>query len=287
MEEITQYQDDILRLFSRYGLQMIQGIAFFWIGTKITKRITLIVNKQIKKKSTNHALIDFFTQLTSVSLTVIIFIGSIDMAGVETTSFIAMLGSAGLAVGLALQGSLANIAGGALLLTLRPFRKGEFIEVNGHLGTVIDVGLFATTIQTPKMRQVFLPNGSLAGGVIKNYSREGITRVDVPIGISYGADIKEARNVLLNVIMNDKRVLKDPEAPVVFVTNLGDSSVDLQLRAFVKIEDYWGFLFETLEECKIALDNNKIEIPFPQRVLHIEKGETETSDIGDLMADIA
>lgn len=273
MEELAQYQDDLVRLFSRYGLNLIQGAAFFLIGNNIANRVVKLVTKQIKKKSQNHALIDFVTSLTAICMKVIIFIGAIDMAGVETTSFIAMLGSAGLAVGLALQGSLANVAGGALLLTLRPFKKGDFIEANGHVGNVIDVGLFATTIQTPKMRQVFLPNGSLAGGVVKNYSREGVSRVDVPIGVSYSADIQKARKVLIDVVKNDKRLAKGQPVPHVVVTNLGDSSVDLQLRAFVKVEYYWDFLFEALENGKMALDKNNIEIPFPQRVLHIEKGE--------------
>ncbi|NLR93730.1 mechanosensitive ion channel family protein [Flammeovirga agarivorans] len=270
MEEITQYQDDLIRLFSRYGLQLGQGIMFLIIGNYIGNKLTKLIKVQIKKKSTNHSLIDFITSLTNIALKVIIFIGAIDMAGVETTSFVAMLGSAGLAIGLALQGSLANIAGGALLLTLRPFKKGDLIEANGHLGNVIEIGLFSTTIRTPRMRQVFLPNGGLAGGVIKNFSSEDLSRVDLPIGISYGANIKEARRVLMDVLNRDKRIIKQDGLPAVVVTNLGESSVDLEVRAFVSVNDYWDFRFETLEACKIALDQNDIEIPFPQRVLHLQ-----------------
>ncbi|NLR90673.1 MULTISPECIES: mechanosensitive ion channel family protein [Flammeovirga] len=274
MENTSQLQEYVINFLSTYGVKAGQGLLFLIIGFYIANKVAHLVNEQIKKTSRdNHALIDFVTALTKIGLKVIIIVGAIGMAGVETTSFIAMLGSAGLAIGLALQGSLANVAGGALLLTLRPIKNGEFIEAQGYIGTVDEIGLFATTIITPHRRHVFIPNGALAGGVIKNFTREGFVRCDVPIGISYDSDIKKAREVLLGTIKDDKRVLQNPEKPVVWVTNLGDSSVDLQLRVHLKVEDYWEFLFETLEACKIALDNNGIEIPFPQRVVHMKQDE--------------
>ncbi|OHX66028.1 mechanosensitive ion channel family protein [Flammeovirga pacifica] len=268
----SDFQDKLLSFITDFGLKAGMALLFLIIGFIIANKISYIVANQIKKKSSdNHALIDFVTSLIKIGLKVIILIVAIGIAGIETTSFIAMLGSAGLAIGLALQGSLANIAGGALLLTLKPIRKEELIEAQGHLGVVEDIGLFATSIVTPHRRHVFIPNGALAGGVIKNYTREGYARCDVPIGISYDSDIKKARQVLLDVIKDDKRVLSQPEAPVVWVTNLGDSSVDLQLRVHLQVDDYWAFLFETLEAGKIALDNNGIEIPFPQRVVHMKQ----------------
>ncbi|ANQ49077.2 mechanosensitive ion channel [Flammeovirga yaeyamensis] len=268
----SKLQDQLTFVLTEYGLKAGMAILFLIVGFMIANKVAHIVANQVKRKSSdNHALIDFITSLVKIGLKVIILIAAIGIAGVETTSFIAMLGSAGLAIGLALQGSLANIAGGALLLTLKPMKKGELIEAQGHLGVVEDIGLFATSIVTPHRRHVFIPNGGLAGGVIKNYTREGFVRCDVPIGISYDSDIKKARQVLLDVIKDDKRVLTQPEAPVVWVTNLGDSSVDLQLRVHLKVDDYWAFLFETLEAGKIALDNNGIEIPFPQRVVHMKQ----------------
>ncbi|MBB6461665.1 mechanosensitive ion channel family protein [Flammeovirga kamogawensis] len=272
LQDLSEFQTEAMHIVTVYGFKVVQALACLIIGFYIANKIGDVVASQVKKKSNNnHALIDFIVSLTKITLKVIIMVTAIGMAGVETTSFIAMLGSAGLAIGLALQGSLANVAGGALVLTLRPFKKGELIEAQGHLGTVEDIGLFATTIKTPHRRHIFIPNGALAGGVIKNYTREGFVRCDVPIGIAYDADIKKTRDVLLNIANNDKRVLRDPEEPVVWVVNLGDSSVDLQLRVHISVDDYWNFLFETTEAAKLALDDNGIEIPFPQRVVHMKQ----------------
>lgn len=278
MEEISQYQElftaSALKFINEYAFKILQALSILIIGFYFSNKVGEFVSGQIKKKShDNHALVDFVVSLTKISLKVIIVVAAIQQTGVQTTSFIAMLGSAGLAIGLALQGSLANVAGGALLLTLRPFKKGELIEAQGHLGTVHDIGLFATNIITPHRRHIFIPNGGLAGGVIKNYSREGFVRCDVPIGIAYDANIKKAREVLLNLVKDDKRVLQEPEKPVVWVTNLGDSSVDLQLRVHISADDYWVFLFETTEAAKLAFDEANIEIPFPQRVVHMKQDQ--------------
>ncbi|KXX72599.1 mechanosensitive ion channel family protein [Flammeovirga sp. SJP92] len=278
MEEISQYQEVItvstVNFVNQYAFKLLQALAILIIGFYIANKAGSFVSTQVKKKySDNKALVDFLVSITKIILKVIIVVAAIGQAGIETTSFIAMLGSAGLAIGLALQGSLANVAGGALILTLRPFKKGELIDAQGHLGVVSDIGLFATTIVTPHRRHVFIPNGALAGGVIKNFTREGFVRCDIPIGISYGANIQKAREILLDLANNDKRVLDNPEKPVVWVTNLGDSSVDLQLRVHVSVDDYWGVLFETTEAAKIAFDNADIEIPFPQRVVHMQKSE--------------
>lgn len=278
MEDFTQYQEaftvSALQFMNEYAFKAVQALAILIIGFYLANKTGELVSGQIKKKSSNnHALIDFVVSITKISLKVIILLTAIDQAGVKTTSFIAMLGSAGLAIGLALQGSLANVAGGALVLTLQPFKRGELIEAQGYLGVVHDIGLFATTVITPHRRHVFIPNGALAGGVIKNYTREGFVRCDVPIGISYNSNIKQAREVLLDLIKDDKRVMKEPEVPVVWVTNLGDSSVDLQLRVHISVDDYWNFLFETTEAAKIAFDEAGIEIPFPQRVVHMQKDE--------------
>ncbi|NME69286.1 mechanosensitive ion channel family protein [Flammeovirga aprica] len=278
MEEISQYQDVIvvstMDFVNQYAFKLLGALAILIIGFFVANKAGNFVSTQVKKRySDNQALVDFLVSITKIIIKVIIIVAAIGQAGVETTSFIAMLGSAGLAIGLALQGSLANVAGGALILTLRPFRKGELIDAQGHLGVVHDIGLFATTVITPHRRHVFIPNGALAGGVIKNYTREGFVRCDIPIGISYGADIKLAREVLLGLVKDDKRINQEPEKPVVWVTNLGDSSVDLQLRVHISVNDYWNVLFETTEAAKLAFDEAGIEIPFPQRVVHMQKSE--------------
>ncbi|MFP5341034.1 MAG: mechanosensitive ion channel family protein, partial [Gammaproteobacteria bacterium] len=200
-------------------------------------------------------------------LKLLLLVSVASMIGVETTSFIAVIGAAGLAIGLALQGSLANFAGGVLILLFRPIRVGEWIEAQGVAGTVDSIQIFHTVLKSADNKTIVVPNGALSNGHITNYSREPRRRADINVGIDYGADIKLARQILLE-IAQDERVLRDPE-PVVFVTGLGDSSVNLSLRVWVATGDFWPVTFGFTELVKERFDAAGIGIPFPQRVVHL------------------
>ena len=201
-------------------------------------------------------------------LKALLFVSVIQMLGVATTSFVAVLGAAGLAVGLALQGTLANFAGGVLILLFKPYKVGDLIEAQGEFGSVKEIQIFTTVLLTPENKTAIVPNGAMANGNIINYSREGRIRVDLTVGISYDSDIRKAREVLLKVMADQPNVMKDP-APLVAVSNLNDSSVDLAVRPHCAPEHYWDVYFTTLEEGKLALDAAAITIPFPQRDVHI------------------
>jgi small conductance mechanosensitive channel len=195
----------------------------------------------------------------------LIFITAISQVGVETTSFIAILGAAGLAVGLALQGSLANFAGGALIMIFKPFKVGDVIEAQGEVGTVKEIQIFVTKIITPGNKLAIIPNGTLSNGNIKNYTEEGKLRVDLTFGIGYGEDIKKAKEVFMNVLKSNPNVLQEP-APTVNVSALADSSVNFAVRPWSTPENYWNVYFAITEEVKLALDKEGIEIPYPHMV---------------------
>lgn len=199
-----------------------------------------------------------------------LIISVIQMIGVETTSFIAVLGAAGLAIGLAFQGTLANFAGGALLLVFKPYKVGDLIEAQGQLGVVKEIQIFTTILLSPQNKTIILPNGAVSNGDITNYTTEGKIRVDLTVGISYNSDIKKAKNILMDVMKSDENVLSDP-APFVGVSELADSSINLAVRPWSKPEHYWNVYFDTLENCKNALDKGGISIPFPQMDVHLSK----------------
>jgi small conductance mechanosensitive channel len=204
---------------------------------------------------------------------VLLLISVAGMVGIETTSFIAVLGAAGLAVGLALQGSLANFAGGVLILLFRPFKAGEFIEGGGVSGTVQEIQIFSTILKTGDNKVIIVPNGVLSNGTITNYSREARRRVDFVFGVSYDADLKRTREVLKGVLDADARIHADPE-PLIVVSALGDNAVDFTVRAWVDAGDYWGVFFDTNEKAKEALDAAGIGIPYPQRDVHLYQHDT-------------
>ena len=200
-----------------------------------------------------------------------VFVSVAQMIGIATTSFVAVMGAAGLAVGLALQGSLSNFAGAVLILFFKPFKSGDYIEAGGKEGTVKEIGIFTTKIATVDNKIVYIPNGQLANSNITNYSEEPTRRLDIVFGVGYGDDLKKAKDILNKVIANDSRFLKDPE-PVVAVLELGASSVDIAFRPWVKAEDYWAAKFDTLQLVKETFDAEGISIPFPQRDVHIVSG---------------
>lgn len=201
-------------------------------------------------------------------LKVMVYITALGMLGIQMTSFIAILGAAGLAVGLALQGSLSNFAGGVLILFFKPFKVGDFIERGSESGTVEAIDILHTLIKTPNNQLIIIPNGQLANSPVTNYSAKDTRRVVFSVGIGYASDIKKAREVILRILREDERTLKEPE-PIVVLTNLGDSSLDLSARAWTTNENYWNYLWENLEKMKEELDKEGIELPFPQRDVHL------------------
>lgn len=266
--QLEELSEAWLPLALQYGSQVLLAIVTLAIGWWIIGRVTSGVHLLLEKRHVDRTLHSFIGTLVGVGLKVLLFISVAGMIGVETTSFIALIGAAGLAVGLALQGSLANFAGGMLILILRPFRAGEYIEAQGIGGTVDSIQIFFTVLKTPDNKTIIVPNGSLSNGNIINYSRQPTRRVDINIGIDYGDDVRQARAILLGLAQADERVFKDP-APVVWLTGLGDSSVDLSLRMWTKTEDFWGVFWELQELAKEEFDKQGISIPFPQRTVHL------------------
>ncbi|AJE14476.1 mechanosensitive ion channel family protein [Stutzerimonas balearica] len=253
----------VLQYAGQLGLALITLALGWWLINVITSR----VGRLLQRRQVDPTLHGFIGSLASIVFKVLLLVSVASMVGIETTSFVAAIGAAGLAIGLALQGSLSNFAGGVLILLFRPFRVGEFIEAQGISGTVDSIQIFHTILRTLDNKTVIMPNGSLSNGNIINYSRQPQRRVETAVGIDYSADIKTARQVLLG-IAEDPRVLREP-APVVVVTGLGDNSVNLALRVWVATADWGAVNAEFLEQAKEKLEAVGIGIPFPQRVVHL------------------
>ncbi len=268
MDDLMQYKDQAVELVMGYAPKLLLAIITLIVGLWIIAGIRNLIAKALRRRKVDPTLSPFVSNVFGWILKAMLFISVASMIGVQTTSFVALLGAAGLAVGLALQGSLSNFAGGVLILIFRPYEVGHFIEAQGHLGTVKEIQIFTTVLLTPQGRRVIVPNGALSNGSIINYTVEGTARVDISIGIDYGADIPKAKEILLSLVKADPRVLKDPE-PVVVVTELGDNSVNLAVRPYANVGDYWGVFCDTLEKGKVALEAEGIGIPFPQRDVHL------------------
>lgn len=268
MVQLEELSAAWLPLALQYGSQVLLALVTLAIGWWVIGRITAGAHVLLEKRQVDRTLHGFIGTLVGVGLKILLVISVAGMIGVETTSFIALIGAAGLAVGLALQGSLANFAGGMLILILRPFKAGEYIEAQGVGGTVDSIQIFFTILKTPDNKTIVVPNGSLSNGNIINYSRQPTRRVDINIGIDYGDNVRKARSILLGLAEADERVFADPAA-VVWLTGLGESSVDLSLRMWTRTEDFWGVFWELQELAKEEFDKAGISIPFPQRTLHM------------------
>mgnify|MGYP001817553206 CR=1 FL=1 len=270
MEKIETY----LQLLKDFALasapKLFYALLVLVIGLWIIKQIVKLVKRALSHESVDDTLEVFLSSLVSWALKIILFVVVGSMLGIATTSFVALLGAGGLAIGLALQGSLANFAGGVLILFFKPYKVGDRIEVMGRTGQVKDIKIFHTTILTLDSRTIILPNGPIMNADIVNYMKQGVLRVDLVVGISYESDIQKARNLMLDVMHNHPKVLKDPE-PVVVVTELADSSVNMGVRPHCKPEDYNAVYVEVLESCKLALDQGGVTIPFPQMDVHLDK----------------
>lgn len=267
VDYLVDLSESWLPVVLQYGAQVTLAILTLLLGWWLINTLTGKVASLLQRRHVDPTLHGFIGSLASIVLKVLLLVSVASMIGVETTSFIAVIGAAGLAIGLALQGSLANFAGGVLILLFRPIRVGEWIEAQGVAGTVHSIQIFHTVLKSADNKTIVVPNGSLSNGHITNYSREPRRRADINVGIDYGADINLARQILLE-IAQDERVLRDPE-PVVFVTGLGDSSVNLSLRVWVATGDFWPVTFGFTELVKERFDEAGIGIPFPQRVVHL------------------
>ncbi len=253
-----------------YGMKIVIAIVVLIVGLWIIKRIVKTTDRVMVKRDVNVSLRGFLRSLVSILLKVLLVISIAEMVGLKTTSFIAVLGAAGLAVGLALQGTLANFAGGVMILLFKPFQVGDLIVSQGHLGVVKEIHIFVTVLLTPENKTVILPNAAVSSNDIVNYTTQGLIRVDLKFGISYSSNIKTAKDTLLQILENHPKVLKDP-APFVGVSELGASSVNLAVRPYAKPEDYWTVYFDVYEAGKRALDKAGVTIPFPQMDVHLNK----------------
>ena len=265
LKEVNLWIDRGIDFAIQYGPRVIGAILIYLAGTWMVKRIIKGLRKVMNRSKYDESLQRFLMNLISWTLRVVLILVVVSTLGVDVTMFAAIFAAAGLAVGLALQGSLSNFAGGVLVMIFKPYRIGDLVETQGVLGVVRDIDIFNTRFVTPQNKRAIIPNGAIANENIINYTAEGKMRVDIVIGVGYGEDIKKSKEVLLEVLTSQSKVLSDP-APSVNVLELADSSVNFAVRPFCKPEDYWDVYFATQEGCKLALDNAGIEIPYPHQV---------------------
>lgn len=266
----TINKDYLVDLVMTYGMKLILAIVVFLIGIKIIKYLVKGVEKALKKSKIDSSLESFILSLAKLTFKILLFITVVGMVGVQTTSFVAIIGSAGLAIGLALQGSLANFAGGVLILVLKPFKVGDYIEAAGHAGTVKEIQVFYTVLKTPDNRIIIIPNGSLSNSSAINYSVMDTRRVDLIFGVGYEEDINKVKEVLNGIVQEHKLVLKDPE-PFIRVGEHGESSVNFIVRVWCNSEDYWTVHFDLIEMVKIKFDEEDINIPYPHMDVILKK----------------
>ena len=268
--DISKYTDIVLTYISTYSLKIVAALAIFIIGKMVIKKITAFIKHLMIQAKVDKTIVEFAESLVYFILLLVVVLASLNTLGINTTSFIAIFGAAGLAIGLALQGSLANVGAAVLIIVFRPFKVGDFISAGGATGTVEDVNMFSTIIAPLDNRTVIVPNASIIAGNIVNFSMKENRRVDHVFGIGYGDDLKMAKETLLQIMRDDERVLADPE-PFVGVGELGDSSVNFTFRAWVKSDDYWAVHFDMLEKVKLTFDEKGISIPFPQLDVHTKQ----------------
>ncbi|KAA3636256.1 MAG: mechanosensitive ion channel family protein [Calditrichaeota bacterium] len=265
---MEQYVGILKEFAVQYGLKIVGAILILIIGRIIISLLIRFLKKLMKKTNVDPTVSSFLTTFTRIALLAFVILAALSTVGVETTSIIAVLGAAGLAVGFALQGSLSNFASGIMLVTFRPIKAGDLVEVSGFIGRVKEVLIFNTFITTLENKLVIIPNSKVTSDAIVNYSAEGHLRCDMEFGVSYGDDIDKAKKILVEIMASDSRVLKDP-AFTVAVKTLNNSSVDFVVRPYVTVDDYWPVYFDTTEKVKKAFDAQGVTIPFPQRDVHM------------------
>ncbi|KAA1213674.1 small-conductance mechanosensitive channel MscS [Vibrio cholerae] len=257
-------------LLIQYGVNVISAILILFIGNLVVKGVAGSVANVLKKKEMDKAVVDFIHGLVRYTLFIIVLIAALSRIGVQTASVVAVIGAAGLAVGLALQGSLSNFAAGVLIVAFRPFKSGDYVEIGGVAGSVDSIQIFQTVLKSPDNKMVVVPNSAVIGGAITNYSRHETRRVDMVIGVSYKSDLQKTKRVLRETLEKDPRILKDPDMTI-GVLALADSSINFVVRPWCKTADYWAVYFDSMQAIKEALDANGIEIPFPQMDVHLNK----------------
>jgi len=255
-----------------YGLKIVAAVLILIVGRFVALGIRKLMQKAMLKAKVDKTLVSFTTNVGYVALMAFVIIAAINKLGIQTTSFIAILGAAGLAIGLALQGSLANFAAGVLIIIFKPFKLGDFIEGGGVLGVVEEIGIFTTELKSPDNKKIIVPNAKMTGDNIVNSTAKDCRRVDIVAGVSYGDDLDKVRSVLEDILSGDDRILKNPASTIV-VLELADSSVNFAVRPWVKTADYWDVFFATQESIKKRFDAEGISIPFPQQDLHLYKCE--------------
>jgi len=255
-------------LATEFGIDIIAALAIFIIGRWVANLITKGVRRLLERADVDSTLVKFLSNIVRILLLIFVILAAIGQLGIQTTSLIAVLGAAGLAVGLALQGSLSNFAAGVLVIIFRPYKVGDYIEAAGVAGTVDEVQIFNTVMNTPDNKRIIVPNSQITGGIITNYSAHETRRVDFTFGIGYADDIDKAKKIIEEVLTADERVLEDP-APQIVVAELADSSVNIVARPWAKAADYWGLKFDVTETVKKRFDAEGISIPFPQRDVHV------------------
>lgn len=272
LSNAEQWLTDNSDLFIQYGVNIISALVILFIGNLIVKAVANSVAKVLQKKKMDRAVVEFIHGLVRYLLFVIVLIAALGRLGVQTASVVAVIGAAGLAVGLALQGSLSNFAAGVLIVAFRPFKSGDYVEIGGVAGSVDSIQIFQTVLTTPDNKMVVVPNGSVIGSPITNYSRHATRRIDLMIGVSYGADLQKTKELLTKICESDERVLKEPGVQV-GVHTLADSSVNFVVRPWVSTAEYWNVYFDLMQAIKEGLDKEGIEIPFPQIDVHMNKVE--------------
>ena len=270
LEYIEKNQDIIIST----AINLTVAIFIFYIGRWLARGVSTLIGKALLHRKVDRAVVSFLSSIVYAAILIAVALIALSHLGIQTASFIAILGAAGLAVALALQGSLSNFASGVLIIVFRPFKAGDFVDVAGISGVVERIDIFQTVFKTGDNKKIFVPNSQITGGAIVNYSAEPQRRVDLTIGISYDSDLRKAKQLLENIVAADTRILKDP-ASVIAVSALADSAVQLIVRSWVQSADYWQVYWDTLEQVKLTFDEEGIEIPYPQMSLHLRKEEKE------------
>ncbi len=269
-DKITNNMDFYIEKLVDSGVAIVASVITLIVGLWLIKRVVKFITAYMDRKEFDPTLKPFLRDIINVGLRAMLIISVVGMLGVEMTSFIAVLGAAGLAVGLALQGSLSNFAGGVIVLILKPYKVGEFIEVGSVMGTVKEIQIFYTVLLSPDNKTITLPNGTMANTNIINYSRQGTRRLDMRFGVAYGTDAEKVKTILTDIAENDERVLKDKE-PLIRMVEMGDSSVDYNFRVWVNGADYWPMYYDFNEKVYARFNKEGISIPFPQMDVHLFK----------------
>jgi len=262
----------IYAYLAEYGLKIVAALVILIIGRWIAALAAKLVSKALIRAKMDETLVRFLGHLTKIAILVFVVIAALAKLGVYAASFVAVLGAAGLAIGLALQGSLANFASGVLLLIFKPIRVGDFVEAGGAKGSVSEIGIFTTVLNSPDNVRIIVPNAQVTSSNISNYTINGTRRIDMVFGVSYEDDLKKAKEVIEKILADEGRILPDP-APLVAVSELADSSVNFVVRPWVNVADYWSVYFDLTARIKVALEKNGLTIPFPQHDVHVKDGK--------------